>query len=779
MRKRVLSLLLMVCMTLSLLPGTAYAAVGDLLNRKAAENESLLQQLQDFTGESYEEVYDLLDTLGLLDEDGNLVTDQTIDLDGETYTLEEMEALLSDPATDLTRVAEVDGVPIALGDLATIIAIERELQYLQEKYFTGASFEGEALANVNSLLAQLQSRGMTLAANSDQIVLDTSDVQVNGNTYYISTQNVTIPKGTTLSVKFKINFSDAFKAMGRWGTSAASNMFNGPLAIFLTNQTSDRYAWNSCSNIYITSSTMEQVNGTEYTLTTNTFSQDYTGPLYLCITAPSLQAWNNYVTFDEVTFGDVWQSVSFYDAQGFFFQDGSDGLLSDQGNSYFCVNNPLSAMGNSCSVTGSQLSFSGGRNFLEFLLVDNTATIVDNTLTYLQRCITDLNADNAVRFQVNATLAQTNDQNHPLIIPKDVFVYQNSGRDDLLYHGYYIIEEDNLTGDFPITINSGGSSKATISFTGLTDKFNSSDGTSCILPRRFSIAMCNSASVTPAQIDDLQNIGKYTYSINNFTSTTDCTITLVNNGVGPELKVTAPKGTYQSGDVIPITITGDEYIKATDNTKITINNEEYTLSQLHGSTSGKYITLFYEVKEIDAGTLTVGVASDSGIKDYWDNKAKEVNNVTIDGVNITTPILKNAVTGLTASYDKEAEAINFTISAKQDDNYQTLYTNSGTPFQLLISVNGEQAVVHTVSMGEDPGNPNNIIFTAAPYSIAPTDRDQTVTVQLQVKDGAGWKTVSWATKTVTIEKRVDVTGVTIGVVGAGEDYNHTTPRPWV
>ena len=84
MRKRVLSLLLMVCMTLSLLPGTAYAAVGDLLNRKAAENESLLQQLQDFTGESYEEVYDLLDTLGLLDENGNLVTDQTIDLDGET-----------------------------------------------------------------------------------------------------------------------------------------------------------------------------------------------------------------------------------------------------------------------------------------------------------------------------------------------------------------------------------------------------------------------------------------------------------------------------------------------------------------------------------------------------------------------------------------------------------------------------------------------------------------------------------------------------------------------
>ena len=131
-KTRILSLLLVLCMTLSLLPSTAFAAVGDLLSNTSAQNESLLQQLESFTGESYEEVYDLLDTLGLLDEDGNLVTDQTIDLNGETYTLEEIEDLLNDPNTDLTQVAEVDGVPIALEDLATIIAIERQLQYLQE-----------------------------------------------------------------------------------------------------------------------------------------------------------------------------------------------------------------------------------------------------------------------------------------------------------------------------------------------------------------------------------------------------------------------------------------------------------------------------------------------------------------------------------------------------------------------------------------------------------------------------------------------------------------------
>lgn len=765
MRKRLLSLLLVFCMALSLLPGTAFAAVGDLLNNQTAKNESLLQQLQDFTGESYEEVYDLLDTLGLLDEDGNLVTDQTIDLDGKTYTLEEIEDLLNDPDTDLTQVAEVDGVPIALKDLATIIAIERQLQYLQEKYFTGATFEGESLENLNSLLEQLQGEGMTLAASGDQIVFDTSNMKQSGNKYYISIPSVTVPAGTTISVKFKMDFSDAFKAL----FSGATSMFWGSLRVFLSDSL-DTFAWNSANEVIYLSSVdnMNDANGKEYTLSA-TFSKDYTGPLYLCIAVPDIRTfeeYEQYFPFETLTFGDIWQNVTFYDAQGFLFQSSSG--LSDQWNGYFGVKITPPAMGSSCSTTGKQLSFSEGRRFLEFSLVDENATIVDNTLTYLQRCITGLNADNAVRFQVDATLAQKNDQNHPLIIPKNVFVYQNSGRDDLLYHGYYIIEESSLIGDFPITLNSD-SGTTTISFKGLTDKLNSSDGTRCILPRRFSTALCNSTSVTPENLEDLGNIANYTYSIDDFTSTTDCTITLVDNRVDLTLTVSAPEKTYQSGDVIPITITGNEYLEATDETQIIINGTPYTLEELHGSTSGKYITFFYEVKEIDSRTLTVAV--NSGITDYWGNSAQV--NSTVSNVTLDTPILKNAVLDLTASYNKEAEAINFAISTKQDKDYKTLYTNSGTPFQLLVSVNGGQAVPHAVTMGEDPRNPNNLAFTAAPYLIKPTDQDQTVTVQLQVKDGADWKTVSWATQTVIIGKRVDVTGVTISVVGAGEDYNYT------
>lgn len=771
MRKRLLSLLLVFCMALSLLPGTAFAAVGDLLNNQTAKNESLLQQLQDFTGESYEEVYDLLDTLGLLDEDGNLVTDQTIDLDGKTYTLEEIEDLLNDPDTDLTQVAEVDGVPIALKDLATIIAIERQLQYLQEKYFTGATFEGESLENLNSLLEQLQGEGMTLAASGDQIVFDTRNVQQSGNQYYISTQDVTIPAGTTISVKFKMDFSDAFKAL----FNGATSMIDGTtLQVFLSDRL-DTSTWSSAEQvIYLNSfNNMDNANGREYTLSA-TLSNEHTGPLYLCITAPDLRSYEGdltkYFPFETLTFGDIWQDVTFYDAQGFLFQNSSG--LSDQWNGYFAVSNQLPAMQDKYTGTGLKRSFSSsdGRDYFAYmdasLYSGDDFTTVNNTLTYLQRCITEFKPDNAVYFHIEATLRQENKNQsgtaYPLIVPEDVFLAANSNQKNISC----TIVENSVDG-FPIQLNSGSSTGAEFSFTAYTTTVDNSSNGSAVLPT-LKFILCKNTGVTADQAVPIPN-PDYTYSIASYTTTVDSKINLVSETTPPTLTVSAPEKTYQSGDVIPITITGNEFIKATDSTRITINGDDYLLKDLHGSTSGKYITFFYEVKEIDNKGLTVAV--NSGITDYWGNSAEV--DATVDGVTLDTPILKNAVLDLTASYNKEAEAINFAISTKQDEAYKTLYTNSGTPFQLLVSVNGGQAVPHAVTMGEDPRNPNNLAFTAAPYLIKPTDQDQTVTVQLQVKDGEDWKTVSWATQTVIIGKRVDVTGVTISVVGAGEDYNYT------
>ena len=87
--------------------------------------------------------------------------------------------------------------------------------------------------------------------------------------------------------------------------------------------------------------------------------------------------------------------------------------------------------------------------------------------------------------------------------------------------------------------------------------------------------------------------------------------------------------------------------------------------------------------------------------------------------------------------------------------------------QLLITVDNGEAKTHTVTVGEDTVN-NGFTFTAAPYAIAPTTQEQTVTVQLQVNAGTAdtpsWVTVNRVTQTVTVGALVGVKGVTATVV---------------
>lgn len=104
----------------------------------------------------------MLEQYGLLDENGQLNVDETINLNGEAMTLDEVMALLADPSTDLTEVGYVDGTPIALGDLKTIVEIEQELKRIQETYFSDRAFSGEAVENLNSLLDQMETSGISL-----------------------------------------------------------------------------------------------------------------------------------------------------------------------------------------------------------------------------------------------------------------------------------------------------------------------------------------------------------------------------------------------------------------------------------------------------------------------------------------------------------------------------------------------------------------------------------------------------------------------------------------
>ena len=755
LRKRLLALVLSLVMTVSLLPGTAYAAVGQLLTNAPEENEALLEALSELAGpEDAREFYALLQEYGLLDEDGQFITDQTIDLDGEEYTLEEMEALLAGPDTDLSQVAEVDGVPITLRDLATVIAIEREIQYLQETYFSGATFEGEARDNLNSLLNQLQTQGLTLSAApraaGEQVVLsDTGNANVEGYTYhYISTSSPFQPEaGDTFSVKFKLAIPDAIQKMG------------GDVIVgFRTSLTGTQ--WLSSQTVAV-----KDAGSTEYTLTAEGNWSDYR-TLYLGVLykVPSFGVSDGFATnFYNYSFGDLYGAVSFYEPEGFLFREGSS--LEEDWNCFFDMTLSHPELVKSWTRTEAETDTvnSSGKTATFWITKSSPADfqMLDKTLVYLQNCIDGLSADNAadkaLRFRIETTLSQANDSSRALMCNFDLFRNYNSNTNTS-----FTVDGNSGEG-FPINISSGDSQKIIFE----AYKIQQSSAVTRLLPQLFYVTFGRDTEVTdPAS----GLVGELVSNISSTTSNT--TVTLEDptpNDSAPNLTVTAPAGTYQSGDLIPINIYADEYIQVTDETKtaVQINGEGYSFKQLHASTDGKFISLLYEVKEIDNSGLTVSITDQSVITDFFGNQANENMDVTgLSSVSIDTPLLKNAVESLTASYDGDTDEITFSITADQDEKYRTLYTNSpnGTPFQLLVN-----GTVHPVTMDEDPGNAENLIFKAAPYTITPTAQEQTVTVQLQVNEGTAetpdWTTVHRLTKTVTVAAQVDVTKVEISVVG--------------
>lgn len=149
--KRWLAGLMTAVMLMGTLPTAAYAAVGDLLNMSAVQRTALLEALEEVYGDDAEAYLAVLEQYGLIDEDGNFVTDEKIIMDGQEYTLEEIEAILDDPATDLSKVVEVDGTYLTLADLKTVVEIEQYLAYLKATYFTKQDLSREQVASFYDL----------------------------------------------------------------------------------------------------------------------------------------------------------------------------------------------------------------------------------------------------------------------------------------------------------------------------------------------------------------------------------------------------------------------------------------------------------------------------------------------------------------------------------------------------------------------------------------------------------------------------------------------------
>ena len=227
MKRRVLSIFLVIAMLFNILPAPAIAVVSDFAGNTDAENRALLSQLSGLTGGDSEEAYNFLENFGLLDEEGNLNVSQTIRLDGSNMTLDEVITLLDDPGTDLSRIADVDGIPIALGDLKTMILIEQELTRIKETYFSGKTFSPEQLVLLQDLMNQIESEGIStaiMASQASDMAAQTMTAQTSGLLLKITPDSanptsIVYGEGNKATLKYNLTLTGTMPESGVAGFS--------------------------------------------------------------------------------------------------------------------------------------------------------------------------------------------------------------------------------------------------------------------------------------------------------------------------------------------------------------------------------------------------------------------------------------------------------------------------------------------------------------------------------------------------------------------------------
>lgn len=753
MKKRILAVLLCLCMVLTMLPVSALAAVGGLLNNTPEQNETLLEKLQSFTGESPEEALELLDSMGLLDEDGNLITDQTIDLDGKQYTLEEMEALLEDPSTDLSQVAYADGVPIALGDLKTVIAIERELQHLQETYFSGKTFDGEARENLNSLVTQLQTAGIAFQSAA---VGDT-----HANVPSVNVNNFTaadVDSGEqTLSIPGRVNQEYSVTV-----TLDPGLLNDVSVTVSLGRDT----GFTEKDSVTLNSG---NPTGT-LNYTARAYDASYGVPLTVNVSSSTPDV-------PDYAYGELAGAVHFSNAQGFVFE--SDGQQSDSHTLRLTktVDVPdLSTkwMQTDWTAPESTLDWDKYKSpdvYFEFMTYVTSSSnealgitktenltakreTINEFIRFLQGAkgytsVDDVK-DDVVQFSltVGSLSAHCSYQ-----VRANAWNYEDSLGQGEKPNMYFLPEEEDAgvdrvdlkTTNYGLTLSGYPSSFARFSSVAdggreTTLQFDASTklGTNAV-PEKLEVRGC-------VYIPTI-GIGGAAY---NYGMLKDTAVELINDGKAPTLKsATTPSGTYRPGQLVPVVLTFDELVYVSDSASIEIGGKPFTPNDLHMSKAGNQLMFWYPVQKVDGAEVTI--TSLTGITDIFGNPA-EIIGKTAAGATLESARMRDAATGLSAAYENGQATVTVTLS--EEVAYQNKCTNyhqpaSGeakeVPFQAVVTdENGKVTEIQQVYLNEDGET-----FATQPFAVAAQNAAMTYTVTLQANEGTreapNWVDLSYNT----------------------------------
>lgn len=733
MKRKLLSLLLVFCMALSLLPATAYAAVGDLLGNSPAENQALLEELENLTGQDGAAVRALLEQYGLLDEDGNLVTDQAIVLDGVEYTLEEIEAMLEDPDTDLSRKATVDGVPISLGDLKTIIAIERELQRIQEIYFSDRVFEGESLDNLNNLMGQLQTEGISLMSENASLlaepgsgtpIADVSGFESCGAGSTVST-TIAAKAGDTLSVG--VSYDPGLAKLD---------------------------------------SVTVKLGGSSVTLNSTTSSEtlSYTATEENETVTLSVQADSSSSAASHL-YGDLTGAVHFTNPSGFVFRSGDAYTDAFTLRVYKNVTMPdlsTTYTGHQGDTTQNNLVPFDDNVGIDLILNSDMITSMSDLITLLKETGEIKDTDPPVNYTISMTISQYNSKKH-----------YDPGNP---YPGWVAIGYAAMTGETTSFVVAEPSGMSIRSISRIEQDPDDLDGketwgqysfymwpsseydidisvaspasVNYQVPTKFSlmhIAVAEQDGNDPTPLDSL-TISYYGQSI-----------TLNDDNDNPTCTATAlTGGTYRTGQRVPILLTFDELVKVNSNMVMNINGKNFTAADLWMSnTAGTSLLAWYPVQKSDNKELSI--TSATGITDVFGNGVSI--NTKVADVTLESLILRFAPTGLTAGAYDEETGVTFTVDVDSDfDNSIANYDKGETaPFRVVVQ-DGNDTYTREVKIV-------NETFTTDPLTIPRKQEDTTYTATLQVNEGSkdrpNWVDASWISDSFTVPAYVNVESVTV------------------
>ena len=757
MKKRVLSILLVCCMVLTMLPTAAFAAVSDSLGNTPEENQAILEQLSALTGGSSDQVLSMLNALGLLDEDGNFKVDQTITLDGQVLTLAAVMELLENPATDLTRIADVDGTPVALGDLKTMIQIEQELQRIKDTYFSGREFTGEALENLNSLMEQLELQGISLR----------------------NPASATAPEGVeTVDMSGMMSLTLGTEANNNKCISGTFTVYRGKPVSFSyriqEGQLSD-YIRDVEVSIGETSG-VAQGDGS-YKLTYDIGdSRDSLGGCKITVKVTTKGALYN----DTYSYGDLLGMIEFYDAENLVFYDGagyadhcqlklkktvaapaiktsmtapdyeetykSEGTI--QGDMYI----PLLANG---------YNVGDGANNENFVALSNTIGILEGARNSV---LPDGSSKFYQPYQIDASIKFDWDTSATSYTGNPPYGYNSATQP----HAPFYLTEYKLNGtslelsrDKTKALNCTIQKSETVNISLQSTTQNRGDQ-KYYLPFRLYMK---------SVIDDQQYA---TATVN----TSNVTAELLDTDAPTIQSVTAQAGAYASGQHVPITVTFNEFVELS-NASVTINGKEYTAAELSMNSCGVTAMLWYPVQ--DADDTTVIVNGMTGVEDVFGHELDTAlyQSDPITGVELKSVLMRNAPTALTADY-ANGEA-SFTMNANMEQAYKTVYNNYHTPtgteqkeapFRLELRYDSAVEPTH-LQVYLDPESEG---FTVSDYEIAPlSDFDRTYTVTLQAnegtKDAPKWVNVLPLTRQFTVQRKVSAH--TVKVVPEADPANYT------